>query len=228
MSFDDVSVWIFDLDNTVYPPSARLFAQIETRMTDWVARMTGLAPAEADRLRADYWRDHGTTLAGLMAHHDIDPHEYLTHVHDIDFSSLTPDHDLNHAIHALPGQKIVHTNADKAYAQKVLCARGLTAFEAVYGIEETGFHPKPDPRSYDAVLRLHGFQATNAVMFEDDPRNLMVPHSLGMRTVLVGNGRHGPDEILDERTDADHIEYQTHDLTDFLSALALSARDMSE
>ena len=36
--FSHVNTWVFDLDNTLYPPEAALFAQIEVKMADWVAR----------------------------------------------------------------------------------------------------------------------------------------------------------------------------------------------
>lgn len=214
MDFARVTTWIFDLDNTLYPPGVGLFAQIERRMTAYVARELGLAEPEADRLRAQYWRDHGTTLAGLMAEHAIDPHPYLAEVHDIDFSALTPDAALAAAIAALPGRKIVHTNADAAYAGHVLARRGLGGFEAIYGIGEVDFHPKPDPRAYHAVLDAHGIDPTRAAFFEDDPRNLAVPHDLGMVTVLVGGGGTAPP--------APHIHHVTDNLTAFLAGLTLA------
>jgi putative hydrolase of the HAD superfamily len=62
--FDHVAFWVFDLDNTLYPPAARLFDQIEVRMTDWVMEALKVDRAEADRLRSHYWRTYGTTLAG--------------------------------------------------------------------------------------------------------------------------------------------------------------------
>ena len=80
--FDHVTTWVFDLDNTLYPPEARLFDQIEVRMTNWVMEALGVDRAEANRLRALYWREHGTTLAGLMRLHDVDPGPYLSHVHE--------------------------------------------------------------------------------------------------------------------------------------------------
>lgn len=219
-AFDGVDVWIFDLDNTLYPPEIRLFDQIQRRMTAWVARELALDDAAADSLRTRYWRDHGTTLAGLMAEHAIDPHPYLADVHDIDLSALPADPALADVIAALPGRKIVHTNADAAYAGKVLAQRGLTCFEAICGIEEVGFHPKPDPRSFAAVLAAQGIDPVRAAMFEDDPRNLIVPHSLGMRTILVGVGRHGPDELAADHVHGDHVHHCTDDLTGFLARLA--------
>ncbi len=218
--FAHVDTWIFDLDNTLYSPDVRLFDQIQLRMTSWVARELGLDREAADALRAQYWRDHGTTLAGLMAEHDIDPVAYLRHVHDIDFSALTEDEALSVAILALPGRRIVHTNADAAYASRVLAQRGLACFDAVYGIEECGFHPKPDPRSFAAVLDAHGIDPARAAMFEDDPRNLEVPHRLGMRTILVGAGRHGPDELAPDHLHGPHVGWRTDDLPAFVARLA--------
>ena len=219
MDFSHVTAWIFDLDNTLYPPEAQLFAQIEVRMTTWMMRALDVPQDHANRLRAEYWRLHGNTLAGLMAEHQVDPAAYLADVHDIDFSVLTPDPDLAAAIAALPGRRIIHTNGDAGYARRVLAARALPEdlFDAVYGIEEAGFHPKPDPRAYAPILAASGIDPTRAAFFEDDPRNLIVPHDLGMRTVLVGDGRHGPDALTGGV--GPHVQHRTHDLTGFLRAL---------
>lgn len=225
MDFSHVRVWIFDLDNTLYPPEAQLFAQIETRMTAYMMRHLGLAEDEASRLRAEYWRLHGTTLAGLMVEHALDPGHYLTDVHDIDFSVLEPDPPLADAIAALPGRRIIHTNGDAAYARRVLAARGLaeTLFDAVYGIEEAGFHPKPAAEAFARILAAAGVDPREAAFFEDDPRNLEVPHRLGMRTVLVGPGRHGPDLLAGPQDHGPHVHHQTDDLTAFLRRIAPQA-----
>jgi putative hydrolase of the HAD superfamily len=209
-SFSHVRAWVFDLDNTLYPPEAALFAQIEVRMTAYVARTLRVTEAEANRLRADYWALYGTTLAGLMAEHKLDPGPYLAEVHDIDFSALAPDPLLASRITALPGRKIVYTNGDGPYAAKVLAARGLTgAFDAVYGVEHAGYLPKPEQAAFEAVFALDKLSPAEGAMFEDDPRNLMVPHLMGMRTVLVG-----PDALAQ-----DHIHHHAEDLSAFLARL---------
>ncbi|MDB6176595.1 pyrimidine 5'-nucleotidase [Paracoccus sp. Z330] len=225
MDFSDVDVWIFDLDNTLYPPDMALFPQIEARMTAYVMRLLQIAPHDADRLRKEYWQQHGTTLAGLMTEHAIDPADYLAEVHDIDFSPLVPAPDLARAINNLPGRKLIHTNADSTYARKVLTARGLDLFDEIYGVEETGFHPKPDQRAYTEVMRLSGIDPSRAAMFEDDPRNLLVPHELGMRTVLIGRGYSGPEVSgqgkAPENRDFPHIMHRDDDLFAFLTKIAL-------
>ncbi|MRX51101.1 pyrimidine 5'-nucleotidase [Paracoccus sp. S-4012] len=211
MDFSHVNTWIFDLDNTLYPPEAQLFAQVQRRMTGYVMRLTGASEAEAEALRADWFQRHGTTLAGLMAEHGIDPYPYLDEVHDIDLSGIGPDPGLAAAIAALPGRRIVHTSADAAFAVRVLSRLALPVFEAIYGIGETAWHPKPDPRSYQAVLAGHAIDPARAAFFEDDARNLEEPHRLGMRTVLVGPAGEGR---------ADHVHVQTGDLAGLLRGLA--------
>lgn len=208
--FGHVKAWVFDLDNTLYPPAARLFDQIERRMTAYVMRALNVPRAAADRIRADYWRLYGTTLAGLMHEHDLDPHPYLVDVHDISLDHLTPDPALCEAIAALPGCRIVYTNGSAPYAERVLAARGLsTAFDAVYGVEHAGFRPKPERAAFEAVFARAKVEPGMAAMFEDDPRNLAAPHALGMRTVHVAPA---PDP-------AAHIDHHTGDLTAFLRRL---------
>ena len=208
--FHHVNTWVFALDNTLYPPKYRLFDQIEVRMTAWVMRALGVGKTEADRLRQHYWDTYGTTLAGLMREHSIDPAPYLTDVHDIDFSVLPRDTDLAARIRALPGRRIVYTNACEPYAHRVLEARGLTGlFDAVYGVEHAGFRPKPEAAAFEAIFAQDGLAPTTAAMFEDDPRNLSAPHAMGMRTVHVA-----PKPIK-----ARHIDHHTPDLTQFLAKL---------
>jgi len=209
-SFSHVTSWVFDLDNTLYPPQARLFDQIEVKMTDWVMQALSVSRAEADHLRAQYWRDYGTTLAGLMALHDVDPAPYLTHVHDISLDHLERDTTLRDHIRALPGRRIVYTNGSAPYAERVLAARGLDGlFDAIYGVEHAEFRPKPERQAFETIFARDGLRPAEAAMFEDDPRNLAAPHEMGMRTVHVAPAPH----------DADHIHHHTDDLTAFLGRL---------
>ena len=209
-AFSHISYWVFDLDNTLYPPSARLFDQIEVRMTRFVMEALGVDRVEADRLRLSYWHTYGTTLAGLMREHDVDPGPYLTDVHDISLDQLRPDQRLADHISALPGRRIVYTNGTAPYAERVLEARGLSGlFDAIYGVEHAGFRPKPERAAFEAVFEADGTDPARAAMFEDDPRNLAEPHAMGMRTVHVAPDPH----------DARHIHHHTDDLTSFLKNL---------
>lgn len=206
-AFSDVRHWVFDLDHTLYPPSARLFDLIEVRMTAYVMQALGVGQAQADRLRKQYWAEHGTTLAGLMREHDVDPGPYLSDVHDIPLDRLSPDPRLAENIRALPGRRIVYTNGCAPYAERVLEARGLShVFDAVYGVEHADFMPKPDHAAFEKVFAKDGLHTKTAAMFEDDPRNLKAPHDMGMRTVHVAH----------QAGTGDHIHFHTDDLSGFL------------
>lgn len=208
--FSHVDTWVFDLDHTLYPPRMRLFDQIEVRMTSYVMRELNVSRDEADDLRARYWREHGTTLAGLMRNHDIDPDPYLVEVHDIDFSVLDPEPALAEVIRQLPGRKIIYTNGSAPYAEQVLAARGLDGlFAEIYGIEHAGYRPKPEAEAFEQVFARDGLNPKSAAMFEDDPRNLRVPHDMGLNTVLV----------TPEPDPHPHIHHHTDDLTGFLTQL---------
>ena len=209
-SFSHVSHWVFDLDNTLYPPRARLFDQIEVRMTQYVMDALGVEHSEANRLRTHYWQLYGTTLAGLMREHDVDPAPYLNEVHDISLEHLEPDAALAAHIAALPGRRIVYTNGSSPYAERVLAARGLGGvFDAVYGVEHAGFRPKPEREAFETVFARARVDPARAAMFEDDPRNLAAPHAMGMQTVHVAPDPHR----------AVHIHHHTDDLTGFLKRL---------
>lgn len=201
--------WVFDLDNTLYPPSARLFAQMEVRMTEFVMREIGVGEDEAHELRRRYWREHGTTLNGLMKVHGIAPEPFLEEVHRLDLSGLAPDPGLAAAIDALPGRKIVYTNGSRAHADRVLAARGLShLFAARYGIEDAGFDPKPQRVAFERVFAKDSLDPAGAAMVEDDIRNLAAPREMGMRTLWVSE--------IHEPHDADA---HTDDLAGFLEVV---------
>lgn len=209
-AFSHVTHWVFDLDHTLYPPEARLFDLIEVRMTAWVMDAIGASRDEADHLRKHYWEKYGTTLAGLMREHGVDPEPYLVDVHDISMDSLTPDPQLAARIRALPGRRIVYTNGCAPYAERVLEARGLSGiFDAIYGVEHAGFLPKPERAAFDTIFSQDKLDPLCAAMFEDDPRNLAVPHDMGMRTV----------HVAPQRAQGSHVHFHTDDLSSFLSTL---------
>jgi putative hydrolase of the HAD superfamily len=182
-----ISTWIFDLDNTLYPPECEFMALIDERMTQFVMRETGLAHAEARTLQRRYLDEHGTTLAGLVAHHGIDPHAFLDEVHDVSLDRLKPDPELDQGLGRLPGRRLVFTNGSESHAERVLDRLGVRArFEAVFHLEAADFTPKPRPAAYQALIATHAVEARKAAFFEDSERNLKPAAELGMTTILVG------------------------------------------
>ena len=215
--------WVFDLDNTLYPAECDLFAQIDERMTDFVARFLRMEKAEARALQKQYYAEHGTTLKGMMSLHGMAPEEFLSHVHEIDLSPLPHLPGLCDAIAALPGRKLVYTNGSRRHAERVTAHMQLTAsFDGLFGIEDSQFHPKPTQAAYDAFCAHHDVDPARAVFFEDLERNLKPAHAMGFATVLVGSAKDWSHEPVEARPasaeDADHphVDYLTNDLTGFL------------
>lgn len=214
---------MFDLDNTLYPHEANLFAQIDVRMTAYVSELLQLSREDALKLQKDLYRDHGTTLRGLMDLYNVDPDDFLQKVHDIDYSWLKPNPALGDAIRALPGRKFIFTNGNRSHAEKAAAQLGiLDHFEDIFDIVAAGLVPKPAKQSYEAFVALHGIAGPDAVMFEDLARNLAIPKQLGMKTVLIV-----PRNLEEVYSDVwerdlgreDEVDYVTDDLALFLNSI---------
>jgi len=222
--FGHVTDWVFDLDNTLYPRETDLFSQIDRNMTAYVAELLKLPAEEARAVQKGYYRDHGTTLQGLMLNHGIDADAFLERVHDIDYSWVLPDPALGDAIKALPGRKFIFTNGDTRHARRTAQALGiLDHFDDIFDIVAADLMPKPAAATYDRFLARHGVDARRAAMFEDLPRNLAVPKKLGMKTVLIvpRNLDEAFGELWErEGRDGEQIDFVTDSLADFLAPLS--------
>ncbi|MDZ7629113.1 MAG: pyrimidine 5'-nucleotidase [Parvularculaceae bacterium] len=220
-----VESWVFDLDNTLYPAECHLFSQIDARMTEFIRMRTGAAHDEARRLQKHYYVKYGTTLSGMMAEHAIPPEDFLSYVHDIDFSVVPANAALAAEIEALPGRRFVFTNGSVAHAERVLARIGLTGlFDDIFDIRAADWTPKPHRATYERFLAATRIDAGNSAMFEDLPHNLEAAHALGMTTVLIeSDTRWFADEPADKRParpgDARpaHVHHVTGDLAGFLN-----------
>ena len=210
--FAHVRDWIFDLDNCLYPASAGLFDLIDQRMGGYIERLLGCDPAEARRVQKSHFHEHGTTLAGLMAEHDVDPHDFLGDVHDIPLDRIVPDERLATGLARLPGRKFLFTNGDEPYARRVLAAIGVDGhFDGLHDIHASELRPKPDPHGYALLCRRFAIDPAHALMVEDMAGNLRSAKALGMTTVWVDNGyergAHGADPAFIDHSIADVGEW---------------------
>ena len=212
-----IDTWIFDLDNTLYPASCALYVEVEQRMTRYIMDAMRLDAEDAHALRRRYFNQHGTTLRGLMNEHGVEPRRFLDYVHEIDLSSVAADPALDAALAALPGRKLVFTNATRRHAERVLERLGLTAhFDAIHDIVAIDYRPKPDPSGYRDLIARYGVEPRRAAMVEDMARNLPPAAALGMTTVWIKTGPH-PELEPDH---AAHIHHTVEDLTEFLRGRA--------
>jgi putative hydrolase of the HAD superfamily len=206
-----IETWIFDLDDTLYPPEAEVMALVSRKMTAFVARESGLSVEDAYALQKRYLNEHGTTLAGLMANHGINPETFLDEVHDVSLDALKPDPELTEGLKRLPGRRLVFTNGDDKHAVRVLEKLGIAdLFEAIFHIASADYIPKPHPDTMARMMARHAVVARQSAFFEDRSVNLAPAHSVGLTTVLVGP--HAA-TVSDP-----HIDFRTERLPPFLLA----------
>lgn len=216
----DATGWIFDLDNTLYAASIDLFGQIDQRMRAYIAAFLGLPVDEAYKLQKHYFYEYGTSLRGLMHRHGMSPEPFLAHVHDIDVSVLDADPILDAALAALPGRKLIYTNASTRHAERVTERLGIAHhFDAVFDICEAAFRPKPEPEPYAELVARHGLDPAHTVMVEDMARNLGPAAALGMTTVWICNGS----ELGGAEAAGIRIDHVVDSLPPWLEAIAAGA-----
>ncbi len=213
---DQVEVWIFDLDNTLYRATSSMIAETDELMGSFISDFLQIGREEARRVQKDYFRTYGLTLRGLMIRHGLDPHLYMQKLSQLDLSDIRSNPRLASAIDRLPGRKIIHTNAFSRHVGKVLSRLGLTNhFDAVFDIADADYIPKPAIEPYEALCRHHDVDPGRAVMFEDIARNLEPAAHMGMTTIWLRTQTHWASEV----TRTDHIDHVTDDLTEFIEKI---------
>lgn len=218
--FPQVNTWIFDLDNTLYSARYNLFELIDRRIAAFVAQALDLDTPAARRVQKDYFRNHGTTLRGLMINHGVDPVEFLEFVHDIDVNRVPPSPLLERALARLDGRKVIFTNGSTRHAENVVARLGVDRhIDGIFDIADAGYLPKPHPGAYATMVARHRIEPRCAVMVEDIARNLEPAAAMGMITVWVRTDS----AWAREGSDGDHIDHVIDDLADWLTEVVDNA-----
>lgn len=187
-----MTIWLFDLDNTLHDATAASMPGINEGMTAYIQRELGLDQDAAQALRRRYWLRYGATLLGLVRHHGVDAAHFLHHTHllpglEARLCGHGPD---AAALRRLAGRKFILTNAPRAYATRVLKALGLArCFDGLISIEDMRmfghFRPKPDTRMLRRVAARLGAPAARCVLVEDTLGHQKAARAVGMRTVWM-------------------------------------------
>jgi putative hydrolase of the HAD superfamily len=210
---DKITAWVFDLDNTLYPASANVFAQVDVKMREYVARFLNVDQDEAHRIQKAYFQEYGTTMRGMMTHHDMEPGPFLDYVHDIDVDMVPPAPDLSEVLSTLPGQKYIFTNASTGHAQRILTRLGIAQhFTGIFDIVDAGYKPKPNAEIYDLFVNKFQVDPATSIMVEDIARNLEPAAALGMQCLWIKTDtKWGKDGA-----GAPYVHYETDDLVSWL------------
>jgi len=214
VDLSDVEFWIFDLDNTLYPARCRLFDQVERRIGLYIEQLLNLDRETARALQKQYFREHTTTLNGLMINHGVDPGHFLDFVHNIDVTGVAKDTALDRALEALPGKKLIYTNGSVAHARNVMERVGINRhFDDIFDIASSNYDPKPSAASFARLIEEHRIDPKRAIMLDDMARNLKPAADLGMRTVLISTENDWAKPTGDE----DYIHHTTDTLAEWLA-----------
>ncbi|GGF53621.1 pyrimidine 5'-nucleotidase [Terasakiella brassicae] len=210
---DKISAWVFDLDNTLYPASANVFAQVDVKMREYVAQFLKIDQDEAHRIQKSYFREYGTTLRGMMTHHGMDPSPFLNYVHNIDVDMVAPSPALSDVLGELSGKKYIFTNASTGHAERILARLGIAQhFDGIFDIVDAGYQPKPNPEIYDLFVEKFQVDPQTSIMVEDIARNLAPAAALGMQCLWIKTdtkwGKDGAGEP--------YVHYETDDLVAWL------------
>lgn len=213
---DRVETWVFDLDNTLYPASSDLFAQVNARIRAFIAAALAIDETEASSVQSRYFAAYRSSLRGLILHHDVEPRRFLDYVHDIDLSPIGPDPALRTAIETLSGRKVIFTNGSTKHARQVLRQLDLEGlFEDIFDIEAADYLPKPYPETYHQLIARNGILPERSVLLEDMAINLEPAAEIGMTTVWVRD----PERLDEAQSRPDYVHHEIRDLTGWLQSL---------
>ena len=210
-----ISTWIFDLDNTLYSADSGIFQQVHTLMSKFVSAHLNIDIKKATELQRKYYRQHGTTLRGLMDNHNVDPDHFLSEVHQLDYSIVGPNFKLNRELKKLKGRKIIYTNANRQHANDILIRLELTnVFDNIFDIKTANYIPKPEASPYEQIISEFNIDPITTIMFDDIAKNLVPAKNVGFASVWIDVGYENfSDDIAKSKK---YLDYETKDLSLFL------------
>ena len=212
---EKINTWIFDLDNTLYSADSGIFQQVHKLMGEFIAKNLNMELSEAKKLQSKYYKQHGTTLRGMMDNHGVDPDYFLEEVHRLDYSIVGPNEKLNNELKCLKGRKIIYTNANKQHVVDVLQKINLSNFfDEVFDIKMANYIPKPEIKPYQQIIDLFNIDSKSSAMFDDIAKNLVPAKKVGFTPVWVDAGYENFSD--DIKASKEYLDYQTRDLSLFL------------
>ena len=211
-----IKTWIFDLDNTLYSADSGIFQQVHTLMGNFVSKHLKIELKKAKELQKKYYKQHGTTLKGMMDNHNVDPDIFLSEVHNLDYSIVEPNHELNEQLEKLEGRKIIYTNANRQHADNVLKRLELThMFKEIFDIKDANYIPKPEISPYIQIINDYDINPTSAIMFDDIAKNLVPAKNVGFTSVWIDAGYENfSDDIESSKK---YLDYETKNISNFLN-----------
>ncbi len=212
---EKINTWIFDLDNTLYSADSGIFQQVHQLMGEFISKNLNMDMSDAKKLQSKYYKQHGTTLRGLMDNHGIDPDHFLDEVHRLDYSIVGSNKTLNEELHKLEGRKIIYTNANKKHVIDVLDRIDLSNFfDEIFDIKMANYIPKPELKPYEQIINLFNIEPKSSAMFDDIAKNLVPAKKVNFTSVWIDAGYENFSD--DIKASKEYLDFSTRDLSLFL------------
>jgi len=212
---EKINTWIFDLDNTLYSADSGIFQQVHRLMGEFISNNLNMEISEAKKLQSKYYKQHGTTLRGMMDNHGVDPDYFLDEVHRLDYSIVGPNQLLNDELEKLEGRKIIYTNANEKHVLDVLKRINLSDyFDEIFDIKLANYIPKPEIKPYEQIIELFKIDASSSAMFDDIAKNLVPAKKVGFTPVWIDAGYENFSDDIE--ASKDYLDYETRNLSLFL------------
>jgi len=179
---------LFDLDETLYPRSAKLMEIITGRINQYIADKFGVPIEQASELRQRFRSLYGTALRGMMEEgYPVNIDDYFDYVHDIELDGvLSADPQLRAMLMGIPLRRAVLTNSNIEHALRILQHMDIyDCFERVIDIRALSFRNKPDPLAYKLALEMLRVEPHEVIFVEDTPVNTRAARRIGMTTILI-------------------------------------------
>ena len=96
----------------------------------------------------------------------------------------------------------------------------IDQFDDILDIKGTNYVPKPDPRSYETMIRkfkIVGEHLKRTIFFEDTAKNLRPAKKMGLATVFIKNDFNHQDYELNK----EFIDFRCDDIKDFFNSISL-------
>ena len=210
-----INTWIFDLDNTLYSADSGIFQQVHELMGKFVSSHLDIGIEDAKIMQKKYYKQHGTTLRGMMDNHGVDPDHFLAEVHKLDYSIVGPNHKLNEQLKKLQGRKIIYTNANMQHTLDVLERIELSNFfDEIYDIKMANYIPKPELAPYEQMVKQFDIETKSSAMFDDIAKNLVPAKNVGFTSVWIDAGYENFSD--DIKASKKYLDYETTNITEFL------------
>ena len=133
---------------------------------------------------------------------------------------MKEDKAMRNELKQLDMEKFIFTNGSAEHAKNILTHLGvydLFGREKVFDIQDAGYVPKPEAKTFDKMVNKFGINPKETIYIEDIAKNLSIGKERGTITAwLINNEYWGKKE-----SDKDYIDYKIENLSLFLKEIRL-------